>query len=126
MSDLLANVPASRLFDEMIKLLQTGHAISSVEELKKQGLVGAARGIFPILDVVLDDGKKHPERAKFVQMALADTDRRVSEDKPVAPSFMLACMLWHDVQLAAHQEGRRSAVPGPATSHRRRVRRPRG
>jgi poly(A) polymerase len=28
---------------------------------------------------------------------LADTDRRVGEGKPVAPSFMLACMLWHDV-----------------------------
>jgi poly(A) polymerase len=31
-------------------------------------------------------------------LALADTDRRVGEGKPVAPSFMLACMLWHDVQ----------------------------
>jgi poly(A) polymerase len=30
-------------------------------------------------------------------LALADTDRRVGEGKPVAPSFMLACMLWHDV-----------------------------
>ena len=32
-----------------------------------------------------------------MQLALADTDRRVGEGKPVAPSFMLACMLWHDV-----------------------------
>src|SRR4029078_10571050 len=30
--------------------------------------------------------------------ALADTDARVAEGKPVAPSFMLAAMLWHDVQ----------------------------
>ena len=29
---------------------------------------------------------------------MSDTDRRVGEGKPVAPSFMLACMLWHDVQ----------------------------
>ena len=34
---------------------------------------------------------------EFVQLALADTDRRVGENKPVAPSFMLASMLWHDV-----------------------------
>ena len=33
-----------------------------------------------------------------MRMALADTDRRVAEGKPVAPSFMLACMLWHDVR----------------------------
>ncbi len=37
------------------------------------------------------------ERDRFVQLALADTDRRVGEGRPVAPSFMLACMLWHEV-----------------------------
>jgi len=94
---LLDSVPASRTFDEMIKLLQTGHALASIEELHKQGLAGAARGLFPILDVMLDDAQKHPARQKFVQLALADTDRRVAESKPVAPSFMLACMLWHEV-----------------------------
>ncbi|ACB32950.1 poly(A) polymerase [Leptothrix cholodnii SP-6] len=94
MADLLANVPASRLFDEMIKLLQTGHSLASLEELRKQGL---HRGVFPILDAVLDDAHRHDGREKFIQMALADTDRRVNEGKPVAPSFMLACMLWHDV-----------------------------
>jgi poly(A) polymerase len=47
MAALLANVPASRLFDEMIKLLQTGHALASIEQLRKQGL---DRGVFPVLD----------------------------------------------------------------------------
>ena len=91
---LLDNVPASRTFDEMIKLLQTGHALASIEELKKQGL---HRGVFPVIDVVLDEAQCHDGREKFVKLALADTDRRVGEGKPVAPSFMLACMLWHEV-----------------------------
>jgi poly(A) polymerase len=94
MAALLDNVPASRTFDEMIKLLQTGHALASIEELRKQGL---HRGVFPVLDVALDEAHRHDGREKFVQLALADTDRRVGESKPVAPSFMLACMLWHDV-----------------------------
>jgi len=94
MAALLENVPASRMFDEMIKLLQTGHSLASLEELRKQGL---HKGVFPILDVVLDEAHRHDGREKFVQMALADTDRRVSEGKPVAPSFMLSTMLWHDV-----------------------------
>jgi poly(A) polymerase len=98
MASLLQSVPASRTFDEMIKLLQTGHALASIEELKKQGLAGGGLGFFPILDLVIDTGAKYPERARFVNAALADTDRRVGEGKPVAPSFMLACMLWHDVQ----------------------------
>ena len=94
MAGLLDNVPPSRTFDEMIKLLQTGHALASIAELRKQGL---HRGVFPVLDVALDESQRHDGREKFVQLALADTDRRVGEDKPVAPSFMLACMLWHDV-----------------------------
>ncbi len=94
MAALLDNVPASRMFDEMIKLLQTGHSLASLEELRKQGL---HRGVFPLIDVVLDEAHRHDGREKFVQLALADTDRRVSEGKPVAPSFMLASMLWHDV-----------------------------
>jgi len=87
---LLADVPQSRLFDEMLKLLQTGHALASIEQLKKLGL---ARGIYPLLDVVV-------ERADtpFVLAALQDTDRRVGEEKPVAPSFLLACVLWADVR----------------------------
>ncbi len=94
MAELLANVPQSRLFDEMIKLLQTGHAQASLDQLRKQGL---DRGVFPILDAVFDEARRHPGRDNFVKLALADTDRRVSEGKPVAPSFLLACLLWHDV-----------------------------
>jgi poly(A) polymerase len=90
---LLNSVPASRLFDEMFKLLQTGHALSSIEAIRRFEL----RGVFPILDVALD----HPAgslAARFVELALADTDRRVGEDKPVAPSFLLACLLWDEVR----------------------------
>ena len=87
---LLADVPQSRLFDEMLKLLQTGHALASIVQLRKLGL---ERGIYPLLDLVV-------ERADhaFVTTALQDTDRRVGEGKPVAPSFLLACVLWADVR----------------------------
>ncbi len=87
---LLADVPQSRLFDEMLKLLQTGHALATIAQLRKLGL---AKGIYPLLDVVV-------ERADtpLVNAALADTDRRVGEGKPVAPSFLLACVLWSDVK----------------------------
>ena len=95
MAALLANVPISRMFDEMVKLLQTGHALRSIDELKKQGL---DRGIFPVLDAVLAQEPPNPVREKFVRLALENTDARVAEGRAVVPSFMLACMLWHDVQ----------------------------
>ncbi|MCR5881390.1 polynucleotide adenylyltransferase PcnB [Rhizobacter sp. J219] len=114
LAGLLDDVPASRTFDEMIKLLQTGHALASIEELRKQGLVGERTGVFPILDVVLADANKHPERQKFVELALSDTDRRVNEGKPVAPSFMLACMLWHDVLDRWEKLKKKGEAPFPA------------
>jgi poly(A) polymerase len=100
MAALLANVPISRLFDEMVKLMQTGHALASIEQLRRFGLIGAAdgSGVFPVLDAALSPSRPSPARDKFVRLALEDTDRRVAEGRAVAPSFMLACLLWHDVQ----------------------------
>lgn len=103
---LLADVPQSRLFDEMLKLLQTGHALASIEQLKKLGL---ATGIYPLLDVVVERAE-----SAFVQVALADTDRRVGEGKPVAPSFLLACVLWADVREGWAKRLARKEHPHPA------------
>ncbi|WP_332739538.1 polynucleotide adenylyltransferase PcnB [Hydrogenophaga sp.] len=99
---LLLDVPQSRLFDEMLKLLQTGHALASVAQLKA---VGLDTGIYPLLDVVVQRADD-----EFVKLALQDTDRRVGEGKPVAPSFLLACVLWADVRKGWSQ--RLNARPG--------------
>jgi poly(A) polymerase len=96
MVPLLANVPISRLFDEMIKLLQTGHALASLEQMKRFGLVGGGTPIFPVLEAALSGSSA--ARETFVRLALEDTDRRVAEGRAVAPSFLLACLLWHDVK----------------------------
>lgn len=110
-SKLLADVPQSRLFDEMLKLLQTGHAVATVEQLRKLGL---SKGIYPLLDVVVERADQ-----PFVKAALLDTDRRVGEGKPVAPSFLLACVLWADVrdgwtQRIEGRHGQRSQTSFPA------------
>ncbi|HOM12438.1 MAG TPA: polynucleotide adenylyltransferase PcnB [Rubrivivax sp.] len=91
---LLANVPASRMFDEMFKLLQTGHARKSLEVLRAQALPA---GLFPVLDVLLDPAQRDAARERFIELALDDTDRRVADGLAVAPSFLLACLLWHEV-----------------------------
>ena len=93
---LLADVPQSRLFDEMLKLLQTGHALASVAQLRHLGL---AKGIYPLLDLTVERADQ-----PIIHHALKDTDRRVSEGKPVAPSYLLACVLWADVRLAWDQK----------------------
>jgi poly(A) polymerase len=105
MLKLLPEVPQSRLFDEMLKLLQTGHALASVTQLK---LLGLQKGIYPLLDVVVARSDE-----EFVKNALQDTDRRVGEGKPVAPSFLLACVLWSDVR-EGWNERRIKQPPFPA------------
>ena len=100
MKKLLADVPQSRLFDEMLKLLQTGHSLATIEQLKELGL---GQGIYPLLDLVVERAQE-----PFVRSALLDTDRRVNEGKTVAPSFLLACVLWSDVR-----EGWNNRMQGP-------------
>jgi poly(A) polymerase len=73
--------------------------------------------VFPILDVVLDEAQRGDGRESFVQRALGDTDRRVGEGKPVVPSFMLACMLWHDVLDRWQRLKGQGEPPFPALQH---------
>ncbi len=96
---LLANVPPSRLFDEMVKLLQTGHAWASVEQVRAYGL--DRHGVFPALEAALAAIDADPQREALIRRALDDTDQRVAQGKAVVPSYMLACLLWHDVQARA-------------------------
>lgn len=86
---LLKDVPQSRMFDEMLKLLQTGHGLASVAVLRELGL---AKGIYPLLDVVVQRADE-----PMIKTALLDTDKRIAADKGVSPSYLLACVLWRDV-----------------------------
>jgi poly(A) polymerase len=109
----IPEVPISRVFDEMVKLLQTGHGLASLEQLKFQGL---ARGLFPVLDAVLQPDGSLPagQRGDFVRQALLDTDTRVAEGRSVAPSFLLACLLWHEVKARWQALRAQGEAPVPA------------
>ena len=90
MAPLINNVPAARVFDEMLKLLMSGHALACLQQLRSEGL---HHGLLPLLDVVLEQ----PLGEKFVKLALSNTDERVRQDKPVSPGFLFASLLWHQV-----------------------------
>lgn len=90
MKELLRNVPEARLFDEMLKLLLSGHALACIKKLRAKGL---HHGLLPMLDVILEQ----PMGEKFVMLALQNTDDRIAEDKPASPAFLFAALLWHEV-----------------------------
>lgn len=90
MSGLLENVPPARLFDEMLKLLTSGHAVRCVRQLREEGL---HHGLLPLLDVILEQ----PMGERFVMLSLERTDERVREGKSISPGFLFATLLWHEV-----------------------------
>ncbi|SAK65757.1 polynucleotide adenylyltransferase [Caballeronia calidae] len=107
LADLMNNVPAARLFDEMLKLLLSGHALACLTRLRQEGL---HHGVLPLLDVVLEQ----PHGEKFVTLALTSTDERVRANKPVSPGFLFATLLWHDVQTRWQQFTANGEYPVPA------------
>ena len=107
LADLMDNVPAARLFDEMLKLLLSGHALACLTRLRQEGL---HHGVLPLLDVVLEQ----PHGEKFVTLALTSTDERVRAGKPVSPSFLFATLLWHDVQTRWQKYTAADEYPVPA------------
>jgi poly(A) polymerase len=94
---LLQNVPAARLFDEFLKLFQTGHAEKTFELLWNFELFGQ---LFPDTDKNLTQDKNF---GKFVHAALINTDRRVAAGDSVTPMFLLGVFLWAPVKELAGQ-----------------------
>ncbi len=93
MAPLMERVPPARLFDEMLKLLLSGHASACLRQLRD---VGLHEGLLPLLDVILEQ----PLGERFVTLALAQTDERVLAERPVSPAFLFAALLWHEVLAA--------------------------
>jgi poly(A) polymerase len=106
LAELLSNVPPARLFDEMLKLLLSGHAVETVKRLRKAGL---HHGLLPLLDVILEQ----PLGERFVMLALRNTDTRIRNEKGVSPAFLFATLLWHEVLAAwkSIQAGGMPAIP---------------
>ena len=103
----MQNVPPARLFDEMQKLLLSGHAVETVKSLRRHGL---SHGLLPLLDVILEQ----PLGQRFIDLALANTDARVRENRGVSPGFLFATLLWHEVLATWNATKAGGAKPIPA------------
>ncbi len=87
MATLIENVPSSRLFDEVLKLLTCGHAMDCLRRLQE---VDLHRSLLPFIDAIFaEEGGE-----TFVDLALERTDERVRAGKTVSPSFLFAALLW--------------------------------
>ena len=93
LGDLLRDVPPARLYDETLKLFQSGHAVRSLEMLQEFDLL---KYLFPHTARVLQSDKTG-KTSRFIREGLQNTDRRVQAEEPVTPMFLYAILLWHPI-----------------------------
>ncbi len=84
---LLANIPPARLFEEVLKLFLSGHAVQSFLQLRHYHLF---KQLFPYTDACLDE----PVALALIERVVHDTDERIGNNKPVTAGFLLAALLW--------------------------------
>ncbi|MDE2234722.1 MAG: polynucleotide adenylyltransferase PcnB [Gammaproteobacteria bacterium] len=97
LAPLLDDIPAARMFEEILKLFLYGFGLQAFESLRHFGLFGR---LFPRTDAILnteEQGFPHT----FIAEALAGTDARVNAGKPVTPAFLFAALLWQPVRQRA-------------------------
>ncbi len=111
LAPLLRDVSPSRLFDEILKLLQAGHGQATFPELVKYDLL---RPLFPQTEALFGEADDlHYQH--LIDLALLNTDKRLNEGKSVTPAFLYAALHWPKVQhrweeLQAEGHGRAPAL----------------
>ncbi len=96
---LLRDIPPARLYDEVLKIFHSGHALRAYQLLRHYDLFGY---LFPALEKYLNQDPSEV-MLDFIEQALVNTDERVRQDKPVSPAFIFAALLWPLVHQRAIQ-----------------------
>lgn len=94
LAPLLASVPPARMFEEVLKLFHGGYALETYELLRHHGLF---QYLFPLTEKSLEQ-EEGGFPVTLVPRALANTDTRINQDKPVTPAFLFAALLWEPVR----------------------------
>lgn len=92
MAEHLREIPPARLFDEVCKLFVSGRSLEAWNYLAPTRLRWA---LFPCA----------PPDDPLIALAMANTDRRIAEDKPVTPGFLFAVVMWRDFQARRDEHG---------------------
>ncbi len=88
MAPLLEQIPAARLFEEVLKLFLHGNALDTLRLLREYNLFGA---LFPATEQCLRDD---PMALAMAENTMRNTDDRIRAGKSVTPYFFLASLLW--------------------------------
>lgn len=107
---LLGAISPARLFDEVLKLFHGGTALQTFEALRHYDLFSK---LFPATDAKLAH-QQGGFPGTLVGRALANTDARIAESKPVTPAFLIAALLWDAVDTEREHLARTGVKPSDA------------
>lgn len=103
---LLKQISSARLFDETLKLLQSGYGYKCYPLLIQYR---ALPYLLPALKEVELPRDKHSKIQKMISLVLKNTDTRLEKDLKVNPAFLYAAILWYPLseqaQLIADESG---------------------
>ncbi|MCK5818155.1 MAG: polynucleotide adenylyltransferase PcnB [Psychromonas sp.] len=88
LAPLLQDIPAARHFDEVIKLLLSGHGLITYRMLKEYQL-------FQILFPILFKNCEYDKSNHMIEQALIDSDNRIEQNKRITPAYIYAVILWY-------------------------------
>ncbi|WP_257284149.1 polynucleotide adenylyltransferase PcnB [Endozoicomonas sp. SESOKO1] len=109
---LLRDIPAARMFDEVLKLLQSGQGVRTFELLREYQLFGP---LFPATEHCLQEQQEMDNHAfSLIIESLKSTDRRVRQGRPVTPAFLFAALLWAPMRRMARAFMDQGMPPVPA------------
>ncbi|NOH24497.1 polynucleotide adenylyltransferase PcnB [Vibrio europaeus] len=99
LSTLLQDIPPARLYEESLKMLQSGHGLETYHLMREYNLF---QQLFPtISEFFTEDYSSQTEQ--MLDLVLDSTDQRIEEGKRINPAFMFAAMLWYPLQEKAKQ-----------------------
>lgn len=91
---LLKGIPAARLFDESLKLLQTGQGIKTYKLLREYGLF---EQLFPTLTPFFTE-KSDSFAERMIISVLNSTDERIKDKLRINPAFLFAAFFWYPLR----------------------------
>lgn len=99
MATLLQDIPAARLYEESLKMLQSGHGLETYHLMREYNLF---QQLFPTIAEFFTEEYDSPTE-QMLDLVLDSTDQRIEEGKRINPAFMFAAMLWYPLQEKAKQ-----------------------
>lgn len=99
LAHLLQDIPAARLFEESLKLLQSGQGLATYHLLRQYNLF---EQLFPLLGEHFTEDRSS-QTELMLEHILQATDERIAEGKRINPAFMFAAMLWYPLMTRAEE-----------------------